>query len=63
MTPMDENLQQAYMMLLNSKQYLRKVKEDWLLKEDEIGELCKKISEIQNKIYELIHLFDIWEEA
>lgn len=55
----DENLQQSYLMLLNSKQYLRKVKETWLLKKDEMDELCEKISEIQNRIYELIHYFDV----
>lgn len=57
MTPTNENLQQAYMMLLNSKQYLRKAKE-WKLKEDEMNELCKQILEIQNRVYELIHYFD-----
>ena len=62
MTPNDENLQQAYMMLLNSKRYLHKVKEVWKLKEDEIDELCGEISVIQNRIYELIHLFDFDKE-
>lgn len=58
----DEDLQQSYMMLLNSKQHLRKVKETWLLKKDEIDELCEKISKIQNRIYELIHYFDFEEK-
>jgi hypothetical protein len=63
MTPTNENLQQAYMMLLNSKQYLHKVKEDWVLKEYEMEDLCGKISEIQNRVYELIHYFELEEEA
>ena len=62
MTPTNENLQRAYMMLLNSKQYLHKVQEIWVLKEDEIDELCEGISKIQNRVYELIHYFDDEEE-
>jgi hypothetical protein len=32
------------------------------LKDYEIEELCTKISEIQNRIYELIHYFGLEEE-
>lgn len=58
MTPTNENLQQAYMALLNSKQYLRTVQEMWVLKYGEMNELCEEISKIQNRVYELIHFFD-----
>jgi hypothetical protein len=49
-------------MLLNSKQYLHNVQKVWVLKDYEIEELCTKISEIQNRIYELIHYFGLEEE-
>lgn len=62
MTPTNENLQQAYMMLLNSKQYLHKVQGIWVLKNYEMEELCEEISKIQNRVYELIHYFDDEEE-
>lgn len=54
----NENFQQAYMMLLNSKVHLRDASYTWTLKEKEIEDLCNEISGIQDKVYELIHYFD-----
>lgn len=62
MTPTNENLQQAYMMLLNSKQYLSRAGEEWLMQKYKIEDLCEEISTIQNKVYEMIHFFDKVEE-
>lgn len=63
MTSTNENLQQAYMMLVNSKQYLWKAKEEWLLQQNEMNDICDKISAIQDRVYELIHFFDKVDES
>ena len=58
----NEELQKAYMMLANSKQYLNNVGEFWILKEEDIKNINKEIFNIQTKVYELIHYFDVEEE-
>lgn len=54
----NEDLQQAYMMLLNSKTHLINASYSWTLKEKAIEDLCNEISGIQDKVYELVHYFD-----
>ena len=54
----NEDLQQAYMMLLDSKAHLRNAGYSWTLKERAIEDLCDEISGIQDKVYELVHYFD-----
>lgn len=54
----NEDLQQAYMMLLDSKTHLRNAGYSWTLKERAIEDLCNEISGIQDKVYELVHYFD-----
>ena len=54
----NEDLQQAYMMLLDSKTHLRNAGFTWTLKEKAIEDLCDEISGIQDKVYELVHYFD-----
>lgn len=54
----NEDLQQAYMMLLDSKAHLRNASYSWTLKERAIEDLCNEISGIQDKVYELVHYFD-----
>lgn len=54
----NENLQQAYMMLLNSKCHLRNVKENTFMKSIELNDLCSNISSLENRLYELIRFFE-----
>lgn len=54
----NEDLQQAYIMLLDSKTHLRNAGDIWLLKQEMIEDLCNEISGIQDKVYELVHYFD-----
>lgn len=58
----NENLQQAYMMLLNSKAHLNKVKENTLMKKFELDVLCSNISALEDRIYNLIRFFGLLDD-